>query len=99
MCDSLLEPDGQRKASKSTPKPHSNRMRIAGAVAAGLVAAVAVAGVLWPPQAPALSSVAPPATAVAAVRAIEQTAAGVDDGVPSGAEVAGSGERHCQHDM
>lgn len=105
MCYSLREQDRQRKgAAQEPPQPSTSKLpfsrpRIAGAVAAGLVALVAAAALLWPSQTPALSS-AKPAQPSAAV--IEQTSAGVDDGVPSVTDVARNGsvgDRHCAHDL
>ena len=118
MCYSLREPDPERKGASQEPVPPSrqtlSRPRVAVAIAFG-IATVATAALLLPSQTPAVSGVKPaqpaaavagPATADASLRpspaAIEQTTLGVDDGVPSGAEVArtertGSSGR-CAHD-
>ena len=107
MCYSLRELDRQRNGAMQEPLPPStskrpfSRPRIAGAIAAALAALVAAAALIWPSETPALSSVKPALPAAPVV--IEQTSAGVDDGVPSGTDVARSGravgERHCAREL
>ncbi len=104
VCYSLREWERQREGASHQPLPPSNsglpfRPRVLGAIAAGVVALVAAAALLWPSATPAVSSAKapPPAGAV-----VEQTSAGLDDGVPSSTDVArggAAGARHCEHEL
>jgi hypothetical protein len=102
VCYSLRERTDRRNVVQESlpPKPSFVGPRTAGALAAALIALIAVAALLWPSGTPARSSSQP---ARDATPAIEQTVAGVDDGVPSRTDITRVGrtvgERHCSHDL
>jgi hypothetical protein len=93
----------QRRAAQEPLPPFDSgppvsRPRLAGAIAAAILALVVVAAMVFPSATTAVAKVEPAAVAPVV---IEQTSAGVDDGVPSGSDVARNtaGAGHCQHDL
>jgi hypothetical protein len=109
VCYSLRELNRQRMGAEEPLPPSTSgqpfsRPRLAGAIAAAVLAAAGVAALLWPAGTPAKPDVSgTQAAAPGAGMVVEQTAAGINDGVPSNTEVARTGRAagvgHCEHDL
>jgi hypothetical protein len=115
MCYRVRDTDRQGEGAAAEPRSPGSTFigpRVAGAIAAALVAVVAVAAMLMPASTPAVS--ADKAAAPAAVSdvtlakvaaseragvAIEQTSTALDDGVPSSSTEVAHPVRsgHCDH--
>src|SRR5438105_3307585 len=99
----------RREGAAQQPLPPSTpfmRPRTVGVIAAGIVALAAAAALVWPSATPAVpdtrSAAAVPAAPAALTPIVEQSSSGMDDGIPSGTEVARSSAaagRHCDHDL
>jgi hypothetical protein len=111
MCHWVLEKDRRRETvDEHLPaKPDLIRPRLVGAAAVALIALLASAALLLPSSTPAVSN--EPGAVVAAVAAprmvepsgpvIEQTAAALDDDVPSsqGPHDSAKTAGHCHHGL
>lgn len=112
MCNRIRESDRRPEGAGDATPPGIRKLtgRMAGALAAGLVALVATAAMLMPSSTPAVSSekaAAPVAASTAEVPVstgvvIEQTSTVLDDGVPSNAADVRSTKvsaGHCDHSL
>ena len=108
MCDLVRQQQAEAEPGAAPPSPGPGRLitRLAGAVGAVLVGALALAALSVPPSTPAPAQVKEPAapllakTSAVPTSAIVEVGSGpVDDGVPTATDLARAGTGHCHHGM
>ena len=95
------------RESSATPPSFNVRPRWIGAAAATLVGGLALAAFVAPSSTPLVSAkeaagpapIAAKAAPAPMVPVVERTSIGVDDGVPSSADVVKAGSGPCHHDL
>ena len=95
------------RESSATPPSFNVRPRWIGAAAATLVGGLALAAFVAPSSTPLVSAkeaagpapITAKAAAAPLVPVVERASIGVDDGVPSSADVVKAGSGPCHHDL